>query len=421
MGQRIHGQALGYEDLNDHDALRHDPILRLISDTLTPKRANVATLAGKSTLNRLETAPEAGNARYHKIGVDEPALAAGVCRHLHCRAQARRPNASSSTWTPPTIPCTGLRRAASSTATIAATATCRSISSMADICWWPSCGAPTSMPRLVPRRNWRASTSPTSARLGRMWRFGCARICGFARDELMAWCEENRVDYVFGMARNTRLEAMIVDQLAAAKAEFEKTGKAVRASSRSSPTAPKMSWSRERRVVAKAEHLQKGANPRFIVTSLAACDIAGQVLYETIYCQRGEMENRIKECQLDLYADRTSAATLRANQLRLWFASLAYVLIEAVRRLALQGTQLAKATAGSIWLEASQARRHRHGQRAPHQDRHRLGLPRQGGARARPFAGCEASCWPSAPSTPTRPETARLPRTTTTRRKQPRA
>jgi hypothetical protein len=111
------------------------------------------------------------------------------------------------------------------------------------------------------------------------------------------------------------------------------------------------SWSRERRVVAKAEHLAKGANPRFIVTSLASDDVAAQALYETIYCARGEMENRIKECQLDLMADRTSAATLRANQLRLWFSSLAYVLVTALRRLALRGTELASATAATIRLK----------------------------------------------------------------------
>jgi Transposase DDE domain group 1 len=104
-------------------------------------------------------------------------------------------------------------------------------------------------------------------------------------------------------------------------------------------------------VVAKAEHLEKGANPRFVVTSLGADKIGGQELYERVYCARGEMENRIKECQLDLYADRTSAATMRANQIRLWFASLAYVLIEAVRRLALAGTDLAQATAGTIRLK----------------------------------------------------------------------
>ena len=120
--------------------------------------------------------------------------------------------------------------------------------------------------------------------------------------------------------------------------------------SRSSTTAPATAG-RERRVVAKAEHLEKGSNPRFIVTSLSAEPIGGQELYEKIYCARGEMENRIKECQLDLFADRTSAATMRANQLRLWLASLAYVLMEALRRLALQGTQLANATAGSIRLK----------------------------------------------------------------------
>ena len=167
-----------------------------------------------------------------------------------------------------------------------------------------------------------------------------------------------------------------------------------------------MSWSRERRVVAKAEHLQKGANPRFIVTSLAACDIAGQVLYETIYCQRGEMENRIKECQLDLYADRTSAATLRANQLRLWFASLAYVLIEAVRRLALQGTQLAKATAGSIRLKLLKL-----GAIVTVSVR-RIKIAIASACPAEcsrsPIRGCEASCWKRAFDA-TRPETAAFP------------
>ena len=166
----------------------------------------------------------------------------------------------------------------------------------------------------------------------------------------MNWCEVNRVGYVFGMARNRRLEGMIADALAAAKAEFQATGKAVRVFKELTYRTLD-SWSCERRVVAKAEHLEKGSNPRLIVTSLSAGEIDGRQLYEKVYCQRGEMENRIKECQLDLHADRTSAATMRANQLRLWFASLAYVLIETVRRLALEGTQLAEATAGSIRLK----------------------------------------------------------------------
>ncbi len=173
---------------------------------------------------------------------------------------------------------------------------------------------------------------------------------GFCRDELMAWCEAHGVHYVFGLARNRRLEASIADELAAAEAKAKETGKAERIF-KELRYQTLNSWSRERRVVAKAEHLPKGKNPRFIVTSLTSEAVEAQELYENIYCARGEMENRIKECQLNLFADRISAASLRANQLRLWFASLAYVLMTALRRLALQGTELAKATAGTIRLK----------------------------------------------------------------------
>jgi hypothetical protein len=176
---------------------------------------------------------------------------------------------------------------------------------------------------------------------------------GFARDELMSWCEENRVDYVLGLARNKRLEPQIAADLAQVKAAFEATGKPARVFKEIAYRTLD-SWSRERRVVAKTEHLEKGANPRFIVTSLKEDKIGGQELYERIYCARGEMENRIKECQLDLCA---SAATLHANQIRLWLASLAYVLTEAMRRLALAGTELANATAGTIRLKLLKIRR----------------------------------------------------------------
>ena len=174
---------------------------------------------------------------------------------------------------------------------------------------------------------------------------------GFARNELMAWCEANAVDYVFGLARNARLLAEIEDTLAEAQAEHGATGQPARRFD-DFPYATLDSWSRERRVVSKAEHLAKGPNPRFIVTSLPTSEIDGQTLYEAIYCARGEMENRIKEGQqLDLFADRTSAATMRANQLRLWFASFAYVLLEALRRIGLRHTQFANATCGTIRLK----------------------------------------------------------------------
>jgi Transposase DDE domain group 1 len=173
---------------------------------------------------------------------------------------------------------------------------------------------------------------------------------GFARDELMAWCEANAVDYVFGLARNERLVGAIALELVAAEAESLAQGGPVR---RFADFAWRTldSWSRTRRVVAKAEHLPKGANPRFVVTSLAATAIDARTLYEDVYCARGDIENRIKEQQLDLFAARTSAATMRANQLRLWFASFAYVLLAALRRIGLRHTQFATATCGTIRLK----------------------------------------------------------------------
>jgi hypothetical protein len=173
---------------------------------------------------------------------------------------------------------------------------------------------------------------------------------GFAREALMAWCEKNRVDYLFGPARNERLAAMIEGELAAAKSAAEESGKPARRF-KEFPWTTLNSWSRERRVVAKAEWTQGEANPRFVVTSLSQEEADARHLYEKVYCARGDMENRIKECQLDLFADRTSAATMRANQLRLWFASFAYVLLCALRRIALKRTQFAKANCATIRLK----------------------------------------------------------------------
>jgi hypothetical protein len=173
---------------------------------------------------------------------------------------------------------------------------------------------------------------------------------GFAREALMAWCEDNRVDYVFGLARNQRLETKIAPAMQEASLASTASGQAERVF-RDFMWSTKDSWSRRRRVVAKAEWTTRGANPRFVVTSLKPERWPAQALYEDLYCARGDMENRIKECQLDLYADRTSAHTMRANQLRLWFASFAYVLICALRRLGLAHTRLANATCGTIRLK----------------------------------------------------------------------
>ena len=173
---------------------------------------------------------------------------------------------------------------------------------------------------------------------------------GFCREPIMTWCEANGVDYVFGLAKNTRLVAMIAAEQEQARQEFERTKEPARVFTELRYRTLD-SWSRERRVVAKAEHLAKGANPRFVVTSLAAEDRAAKPLYEEDYCGRGEMENRIKEQQLHLFADRTSAATMRANQVRLFFSSIAYVLLNALRRLGLAGTELAEAQCQTIRLK----------------------------------------------------------------------
>ena len=228
------------------------------------------------------------------------------------------------------------------------TAICRCTCSAAGTCSRPSSAARTSMHQPVrwPRSN---ASSARSEDAGRGSRSCCVPTSGFARDELMAWCEANAVDYVFGLARNERLVSAIASELAAAKAaSLIQSGPARRFADFAWRTLD--SWSRTRRVVAKAEHLPKGANPRFIVTSLRAGAIDARTLYEDVYCARGEIENRIKEQQLDLFADRTSAATMRANQLRLWFASFAYVLLDALRRIGLRHTQLASATCGTIRL-----------------------------------------------------------------------
>ena len=174
---------------------------------------------------------------------------------------------------------------------------------------------------------------------------------GFAREALMAWCEANKVDYVFGLACNARLEARLGEALAEARRLSETEGGKRTRVFRDFLWSTKDSWSRRRRVIGKAEWSRSEANPRFLVTSLKPDAWSAKPLYEDLYCKRGEMENRIKEAQGDLFADRTSATMMRANQLRLWFASMAYVLLCALRRIGLAHTQFAAATCGTIRLK----------------------------------------------------------------------
>jgi Transposase DDE domain group 1 len=346
--QRICGIALGYEDLVDHDQLRHDPVLATLAGKLEARRKDCAPLAGKSTLNRLEHAPASALDRYHKIGHDAAAIE-GLFVALFLEAHKTPPKEIILDLDATDDPLHGHQEG-------------RFFHGYYDCyCYLPLyvfCGRHLLAAKLR-RSNIDASAGAVDAveRIVAQVRARWPRVTillradsGFARDELMAWCEANGVDYVFGLARNERLVGAIAPDLAAAAAEsLAQGGPARRFADFAWRTLD--SWSRERRVVAKAEHLPKGANPRFIVTSLPASARDARTLYEEVYCARGEVENRIKEQQLDLFADRTSAATLRANQLRLWFASFAYVLLEALRRIGLRHTQFATATCGTIRLK----------------------------------------------------------------------
>jgi hypothetical protein len=350
--QRIAGIALGYEDLNDHDELRRDPVLGLLADKLEAKRSDCAALAGKSTLNRLELGRPGEVDRYHKISHDPEALE-HLLVDLFLEAQEAAPGRA-----PKRI-------------TLDLDATDDPLHGDQEgrffhgyygcYCYLPLyifCGRHVLAAKLRPS-NMDASAGAKEEleriveRIRERWpqvKILVRADSGFAREELMAWCEANGVDYLFGLAKNKRLIGEISLDLAAARARFEETGQPARRFKDFSYRTLK-SWSRARRVVGKAEHLPRGANPRFVVTSLSRGAHRAKALYEKLYCARGEMENRIKECQLDLFADRTSAATLRANQLRLWFAAFAYVLMEGLRRIALHDSELADATCGTIRLK----------------------------------------------------------------------
>jgi hypothetical protein len=345
--QRVVGIALGYEDLIDHDQLRHDPVLAVLAGKLATSRAACTPLAGKSTLNRLELS-QSEPTRYHKIAADTAAIEALFVDQF-LDASPRSPGQITLDLDATDDPLHGHQEG-------------RFFHGYYDCyCYLPLyifCGRHLLVAKLR-RSNIDASAGAVEeiarvvARIRARWprvRILLRADSGFCREELMAWCEANRVDYVFGLARNERLEAEIAPEMARARATAERSGKPARRF-RDFRWSTRDSWSRCRRVIGKAEWTREEANPRFIVTSLTTQEIDGRRLYERVYCARGEMENRIKECQLDLFADRTSAATMRANQLRLWFASFAYVLLCGLRRIGLEFTQLARATCGTIRLK----------------------------------------------------------------------
>jgi hypothetical protein len=346
VGQRVFGLALGYEDLNDHDHLRHDPLFAVLAGKLEARREDCAPVAGKSTLNRLELSrPEP--TKYHKISHD-PAAIEGLLVDLFIEAHKRAPSQIVLDLDATDDPLHGRQEG-------------RFFHGYYDCyCYMPLyifCGRHLLVAKLRRSNIDGAAGSMEEvarivAQIRRRWRW--VRILlradsGFAREALMAWCEANGVDYVFGLQRNARLVKEIEAELAAAQADSQRTGRPGRRF-KDFPWTTRDSWSRRRRVIAKAEWTHGEANPRFIVTSLSRPEVKGRYLYEKIYCARGDMENRIKECQGELFADRTSSATMRANQLRLWFASMAYVLLCALRRIALGHTRFAQASCGSIRL-----------------------------------------------------------------------
>jgi Transposase DDE domain group 1 len=347
VGQRVYGVALGYEDLNDHDELRHDPVMAVLAGKLEARREDCAPTAGKSTLNRLELSRETAT-RYKKIS-HEPAAIEALFVDLFLEAHAKAPKQIVLDLDATDDPLHGHQEG-------------RFFHGYYDgYCYLPLyvfCGRHLVAAKLRPSNiDASAGSVEEVARIVAKIRARWPRVrillradSGFAREALMAWCEGNRVDYVFGLARNARLVEAIAVELAEAEAEASATGKPARRF-KDFRYATLDSWSRRRRVIGKAEWTRGEANPRFVVTSLKKAEVKARFLYEKVYCARGEMENRIKECQGDLFADRTSTATMRANQLRLWFASFAYVLISAVRRVGLAHTQFAEATCGTIRLK----------------------------------------------------------------------
>ena len=347
VGQRVFGIALGYEDLIDHEQLRHDPVMAVLGGKLEARRADCAPLAGKSTLNRLELSREEPT-RYHKISYDAAAIE-GLFVDLFLAAHPAPPAQITLDLDATDDPLHGHQEE-------------RFFHGYYDTyCYLPLyvfCGRHLLAAKLRPANiDGSAGSIEEVARIVTQIRQRWSKVrillradSGFAREALMAWCETNGVDFLFGLAKNTRLNAEIEAELAAAQEQSQKTAKPARRF-KDFTWQTRKSWSRERRVVGKAEWTGGEANPRFVVTSLAREEHEARHLYEKLYCARGEMENRIKECQLDLCADRTSAHTMRANQLRLWFASMAYVLICALRRIGLAHTQFARAACGTIRLK----------------------------------------------------------------------
>lgn len=358
VAQRVYGLALGYEDLNDHDELRADPLLAVLVGKDDPEgkqrfrhRDRGKALAGKSTLNRLElgrpgTVPAKGS--YKKIIID-PEQVERFLVDVFLQAHAKAPKEIVLDLDATHDPLYGNQEG-------------RFFHGYYKCyCYLPLyifCGEFLLCAKLRPSDiDASAGAVDQLARIVSQTRERWPEVritiradSGFCREELMGWCDAHQVDYVLGLAKNPRLKAAIAAALEEAKALYERTGKASRVFKEFMHETRK-SWTRLRRVIAKAEHLAKGSNPRFIVSSFSDEEYDARTLYETIYCARGDMENRIKEQQLYLFADQTSTRWMDSNQIRLWFSSVAYVLVQALRRIGLKGTKLAHAQCHTIRLK----------------------------------------------------------------------
>jgi len=341
VSQRVYALALGYEDLNDHEQLRHDPLLGLLAG----RRELDSPLAGKSTLNRLELSrANQASTRYHKIGYSSEKID-HLLVDLFLESHARRPRRIVLDLDSTDIPVHGHQER-------------RFFHGYYNsYCYLPlyifagdhllcarlrpadqdgAAGAVAEVERIVSQIRQRLPGVEILVRAD----------SGFCREELMSWCEEHHVDYILGLARNERLRRLLERPMREARQQYEATGRAARVFTEFRYRTHK-SWSRWRRVIGKAEYIPGKENPRFVVTSLAEGE--PQSLYEKLYCARGEMENRIKE-QLCLFADRLSTETMHANQLRLYLSAMAYTLLEALRRLALRGTEWAEAQVDTLRL-----------------------------------------------------------------------
>jgi Transposase DDE domain group 1 len=364
VGQRIYGLALGYEDLNDHDQLRCDPLFAVLvekedlsGEQRRRARDQGAALAGKSTLNRLELGAVKLEVkeRYKKIILDDAAVDR-LLVDIFLQAHREPPQEIVLDVDSTDIPLHGEQEG-------------RFFHGYyGHYCYLPLyivCGEYVLCARLRPSNIDGAQGSVAEVeriveQIRQAWpqvRIILRGDSGFCREELLNWCEQHGVDYVVGLAQNAVLLRAITAASAQAAVQYEQSGKAARVFSEFVYRTQE-SWSRGRRVIAKAEHLEKGPNPRFVVTSLSAQETVfplpsrwtPQSLYEEFYCVRGDMENRIKE-QMMLFADRTSTAFLRSNQIRLYFSTVAYLLMQALRRWGLAGTELAKAQCNTVRLK----------------------------------------------------------------------